>query len=46
LNKFEISNEVFVDHISPPAVHGDGGGDEYDILTDAADNQVPTSDEE
>jgi len=26
-------------------VHGDGGGDEYDIPTDAADNQVPTSDE-
>ena len=44
--KFKVSNEVFVDPISPPAVYGDGGGDEYDIPTDTADNQVLTSDEE
>ena len=44
--KFKVSNEVFVDPISPPAVHDDEGRDEYDIPTDAADNQVPTSDEE
>jgi len=44
--KFEVSNKVFVDPISPPAVHGDGRGDEYDIPTDDADNQVPTSNEE
>ena len=44
--KFKVSNEVFFDPISPPAVNGDGGGDEYDIPTDAVDNQVPTTDEE
>jgi len=26
--KFEVSNEIFVDPISPPVVHSDGGGDE------------------
>jgi len=44
--KFEVSNKLFVDPISPPAVHGDGEEDEYDIPTDAANNQVPISDKE
>jgi len=43
--KSEVLNKVSVDPISP-AVHGDGGGDDSDIPTDATDNQVPTNDGE